>query len=53
MIVFDHHETKNRDPKRLKIIDSKATSCCEIIFETVQDVRKKYLTPEVATCFYL
>ena len=53
VIVLDHHETKNQDPKRLKIIDSKATSCCEVIFETVQNVRKEYLTPDVATCFYL
>ncbi len=53
VVVFDHHETKGRSKSRLTHIDPNATSCCEVIFETVQNVRKKYLTPDVATCFYL
>jgi len=53
VIVFDHHEIKERNKQRLKIIDPKATSCCEVIFETVKDIWKNFLTPEVATYFYL
>ena len=53
VVVFDHHELKEREKNRIIKVDPKATSCCEVIFETVQKCRKEYITPEVATCFYL
>ncbi len=53
IVVFDHHKTKNQNDSRLTIVDFTATSCCEVIFETIKDIRKQYITPQIATYFYL
>lgn len=53
VVVFDHHKSKEWNNKRLIKVDPNATSCCEVIFETTKDILKQYITPEVATYFYL
>ncbi len=51
-IVIDHHlDAKIRWNLELK--DTQSTSCCGLLAEICQDIWPEYITPKIATYFYL
>lgn len=53
ILVFDHHEIKDRPENWTIFNDTKATSTCEIILENTLDIRESYYDEEIATYLYL